>query len=368
MRCARAQNTKPRIPTPDPLTPGPSPRKRGEGRRHLFPAYGIAVIVAFWLAPAAAQDTAYIAGSGGGQTKITGRVLDYTGRELKWEHPGGQQQSFPAEKVLQIDTPYGRQQTDADVLLAKNQFDRALGLYLKAVDGEPRRWVRRQIIARIVGCYHALDQPQRAGEAFLLLVRDDPDTPYFDCIPLAWMPRELPVDLELAARQWLGREEPAAQLLGASHLLAGRDRPEALRQLRRLAAGTDRRIAGLALAQTWRAETATATPEQLDGWGRLIEQMPGPLAAGPYFVLGSARAQRQQPEQAALALLRVAILYPQQRLLAAQSLVEAGRALEKLDQGQEALRLYREAIHTYPEQTRAVAEAQSRLEEIGKNQ
>jgi tetratricopeptide (TPR) repeat protein len=337
------------------------------------------VIIALWLAPAAGQDTAYIAGSGGGQTKITGRVLDYTGRELKWQHAGGQQQSFPAEKVLRIETPCGRQQTDADALLARNQFDRALGLYLKAVDDEPRRWVRRQIIARIVGCYQALDQPQRAGEAFLLLIRDDPDTPYFDCIPLAWTPQQLPVDLELAARQWLGREEPAAQLLGASHLLAGRDRPEALRLLRRLAAGTDRPairegismssrwLTGLALAQTWRAEVATATAEQLDGWSRLIEQMPEPLAAGPYFVLGYARAQRQQPEQAALALLRVAILWPQQRLLAAQSLVEAGRALEKLDQGQEALRLYREAIRTYPEQTRPAAEAQSRLEEMGIN-
>jgi tetratricopeptide (TPR) repeat protein len=325
------------------------------------------VLVAFWLASAVAQDTAYIAGSGGGQTKITGRVLDYTGRELRWEHPGGQQQGFPAEKVLRIETSYGRQQTDADALAAKNQFDRALGLYLKAVESEPRRWVRRQIIARVVACYQALDQPQRAGEAFLLLVRDDPETPYFDCIPLAWTPRQPPADLELAARQWLGREEPAAQLLGASHLLAGRDRPEALRQLRRLAAGTDRRIAGLALAQTWRAEVATATAEQLDGWSRLVEQLPEPLAAGPYFVLGSARAQRQQPEQAALALLRVAILWPQQRLLAAQSLVEAGRALEKLNQGQEALGLYREAIRTYPEQTRAAAEAQGRLDEIGKN-
>jgi tetratricopeptide (TPR) repeat protein len=324
-------------------------------------------LLLFFVAPAAAQDTVYIAGSTGGQTKITGRVLDYTGRELRWEHPGGQQQSFPADKVLRIETPYGRQQTDADALLAKNQFDRALDLYIKAVESEPRRWVRRQIVAQIVRCYDALDRPQRAGEAFLLLIRDDPQTPHFDCIPLAWAPRQPSTDLELAARQWLSREEPAAQLLGASHLLTGRDRPEALRQLRRLAAGADRRIAGLALAQTWRAEAATATAEQIDGWGRLIEQMPEPLVAGPYFVLGSAQAERQQPEQAALALLRVAILYPQQRPLAAQSLVEAGRALEKLDQSKEALRLYREAIRTYPEQTRPVAEAQSRLEEMGKN-
>jgi tetratricopeptide (TPR) repeat protein len=309
----------------------------------------------------------YLAGSTGGQTKITGRVLDYTGRELRLEYPGGQQQSFPADKVLRIDTPYGRPQTDAEALFARDQFAPAVGLYLKAVEAETRRWVRRQIIARIVCCYRAMDQPQRAGEAFLLLIRDDPDTPYFDCIPLAWTPRQPAGDLELAARQWLNRAEPAAQLLGASHLLAGQDRPEALKHLRRLAVGADRRISGLALAQTWRAEVATASAQQLAGWSRLVEQMPEPLAAGPYYVLGQARAQQGQQEQAALALLRVAILYPQQRPLAARALVDAGRALEKLGRSRGALQLYREAIRTYPEQSRPVAEAQSRLEEIGQS-
>jgi tetratricopeptide (TPR) repeat protein len=340
----------------------------------------MAALLVCLLAPAAAEDTVYLTGSAGGQTKISGRVLDYTGRELKLEHAAGREQSFPAEKVERVETQYGRQQTDADALFAKNQFDQALGLYIKAVESEPRRWVRRQIIAQIVYCYRALDRPERAGEAFLLLIRDDPDTLYFDCIPLAWAPRQPPADLELAARRWLERPEPAAQLLGASHLLAGRDRPTALRHLQRLSAGaerpaiqegismTSRWLAGLALAQTWRAEVATATPQQIDGWSRLIEQMPEPLAAGPYLVLGRARAQCQQPAQAALALLRVAILYPQHRELAAQSLVDAGRELQKLGRSPEALRLYREAVRSYPEQTRPVAEAQSRLEEIGKRQ
>ena len=96
--------------------------------------------------------------------------------------------------------------------------------------------------------------------------------------------------------------------------------------------------------------------------------MPEPIAAGPYFLLGLARAQRQQPEQAALAVLRVAILYPQRRALAAQSLLEAGRVLEGLDRKQSALRLYRELIRDYPERARAVAEARARLEEIGNSQ
>lgn len=350
----------------------------GRSRRRVEAAYrrsespptgwAIAVLLPLLATTAAAQDTVYLSGSGGGQTKITGRILDYTGRELRLEHPGGREQSFPAERVLRVETQYGPQQAEADALFAKHRFDRALPLYLKALDAEPRRWVRRQIIAQIVWCYRALDRLEQAGEAFLVLVREDPQTPHFGCIPLAWMPRQPPVDLERAALRWRDREEPAAKLLGASHLLTSSTRRDALERLRKLTAAPDQRIARLAMAQVWRTEVATATAAQIDTWDRLVEQMPEPLAAGPCFILGLTRAQHGQPEQAALSLLRVAILYPKHRPLAARSLMDAGRALEKLDRSGQALRLYRELIRTYPEQTRPVTEAQGRLEAISKNQ
>ena len=356
-RCARVLN--PELRTLNPKTP--AYRAIVNCRRQ----WTAVVVFAMLLAPAAAQDTVYIAGSTGGRTKLTGRVLDYTGRELRLELAGGREQRFAAGQVLQIETQYGPRHMEADALLAQDRFDQALAAYRQAIDGEPRPWVQRQIIARVVRCYGATGQPDRAGEAFLWLIRSDPDTPYFDCIPLAWMPR--PVASEQTARQWLGREEPAAVLLGASHLLSSASRPVALRRLSELAAGSDRRIAQLALAQTWRAEAVTAAAEQIDAWGRVIDQMPESLAAGPYFVLGRARLHRQQWEPAALALLRVAILYPQQRDLAARSLLEAGRSLQMLDRSEQALRLYRELIRKYPD-TPAVAEAQSRMEAIQKDQ
>jgi tetratricopeptide (TPR) repeat protein len=336
---------------------------RGLGRRTTLAA----TILLWLLAAAVAEDTVTIAGSSGGRSKLTGRVLDYTGRELKFEHPDGRQQSFPAEKVLAIDTQYGQYQTEADARFAAARYDQALELYRRAIDDEERRWVRRQIIAQVVRCYSALDQPDRAGEAFLLLIRDDPDTPYFDCIPLAWLPREPSLATEQAAQLWLRREEPAAVLLGASHLLTGSARPAALAELRRLTTAADRRIAQLALAQTWRAALATVDDEQVQAWSRTVEKMPERLAAGPYLLLGSAYYQRQQWPKAALALLRVAILYPEQRPLAAQALLDAGRSLEKLDRPKEALGLYRELIQTYPQETRPVAEAQGRMEAMMKD-
>ncbi len=248
----------------------------------------------------------------------------------------------------------------ADAARAAGRFDQALVLYQKAMEGNPPRRTKLRIIAGSVRCYQALDRPERVGEAFLLLVRDDPQTPQFDCIPLAWLPRRPSVSLEQTAGKWLGRTEPAAQLLGASYLLTTGERSKAMATLRRLAVGPDRRVAQLAMAQTWRATLTTADDEQLDAIEQTIRRMPERFAAGPYFVLGRAYLQRQQWEKAALALLRVPILYPQQRPLAAQSLADAGRAMEQLGRTDRAVRLYRELIREYPEQTRPVAEVKGR--------
>jgi len=318
------------------------------------------------LTHAAAQDTVYISSSTGsrGYTKLTGRVLDYTGRVLEMEMAGGLKRSYPAENVVKIETQCSPQQTEADALFARGEFASALALYGQARAADSRTWVRRQITARMVWCHRALGQLHEAGEEFLVLVRSDPDTPYFDCIPLAWVPSQPPVALEQAAREWLHREDlPAAVLLGASHLMPTAMRSAALARLGQLAAEGDPRIAALAVAQAWRAAVATADPGQLDSWQRAIERMPEAIRPGPYYVLGQALAQQGQWEEAALSLLRVPILYGKHRALAARALLDAGRSLEKLDRTAGASRLYRELLESYPD-ARAAGEARARLEEL----
>ena len=327
-----------------------------------------AVVVAIMSIPAAAQDTVTLAaGSEGGKTKVGGRILDYNGRELRIQVAVGVEKTYPAAKVVHVETQYGPQHVRADAALAEGRFDEALALYEKAITAEPRRWVRRKIIARWVWCFRALGRADRACEAFLLLLRDDPDTPYFDCIPLAWLPQQPSAAMEQTARAWLDRQEPAAVLLGASYLLTTNHRAGALAKLRKLTAASDTRIAQMAVAQTWRATAAGADEQQIDAISLAIERIPEPLRAGPYFVLGTALLQRQQWEPAALALMRVPILYPHHRLLAARSLVDVGRVMQRLGRTAEAVRLYREAIRTYTEQKRAVAEAQTRLEAMMKD-
>ncbi len=335
--------------------------RRGSGRLHpRVPPLALA-IAAMLAVPLAAHDTVTLRGKAGGETRVTGQIVDYTGREMTVQLTGGTTQRFPAEQVLEVRSPRTQEHSQADEQFAQGRFADALTMYRAALDAEPRRWVRREILAQAVRCYDALGRSAEAGTFFLLLVDDDPDTPHFDCIPLGWVPGRPDAALEQAARDWLNSDRPVAVLLGASHLLSTALQPRASARLGELQSTADPRVARLAEAQRWRVEALQSTPAQRARWARAIEAIPEPLQAGPNFVLGQAQARAGEYEQAALSLLRVALVYPRQRPLAARAVLEAARALENTTHADRAARLYRELVDEYQDQPRIVVEARSRL-------
>lgn len=139
--------------------------------------------------------------------------------------------------------------------------------------------------------------------------------------------------------------------------------PNASFFLQRLLADRDPRVAMLAHTQLWRTRTATVTLEDLQGWETWLQRMPGDLRAGPYCVIGQAWSSKGSPAKSALSYLRVPILYPADRRLAAAALLSAGRELEKIGQVQQAVTLYREVVRDYAAAP-AAAEARGRLEEL----
>ena len=331
----------------------------------------VSLLVGSLAAPAGAEDVVHVASpsSAKGYAEWRGRVVDYSGQGLRMELAGGLQRDFAADQIVRVQTQYTARHVEADARFAGGEFASASALYGEARGEETRPWVRRLITARLVWCHRSLGDLELAGGEFLLLVRDDPNTPYFACIPLTWIPSEATLNLQRAAREWLRRDEmPAAVLLGASHLLltAGGSHQAALEKLKGLATNPDTKIAFLALAQAWRTTAITADENRLRQWRDTIERMPEPLRAGPYYVLGRARAQQQQWAGAAEAWMRIPILYPEHRRLAARSLWDAGRSLEKLDQSEPAGRLYRELVSRYPK-TASSAEARKRLGGGGMN-
>ncbi len=325
------------------------------------------LLIAALYAPVAAQDTLYYSSdpAGQGYTKLEGRVIDYSGQELLFEPLGATVRQIPAEHVLRIDTQFDPRKAQADEAFAQGDFSLARSLYASAREAESdpaRRWVRELLTARLVWCYRANGSMEAAGEEFLGLVPRGRTTPYFDCIPLAWSARGPHAGLERAADNWLRREDsPAAQLMGASHLLS--TRPEVLARLQRLATSADPRVAQLALAQTWRSSRATVDERRLTTWQTTIERMPESLRGGPYYALSLAWANSQNWSEAAMAAMRVPVLYPSHRALSARALVDSGRYLERLNQPEQALGLYREALARYPK-ARAAAEAKSRMEQV----
>jgi len=342
----------------DRVRPG---HARRAARLQLLIALGL--FAADLSAPATrAQDAVFLSSpnSAQGVIRVTGAIADYSSAGLVIDIGGGSR-TFPAENVARIETRRIAPHEKADALSAAGDFPAALAAYRAAREQEARPWVRRQITAEIVWCCRALGQLSAAAGEFLLLVRADSATPYFDCIPLAWYPSSQSAQLEQDARTWLRQEStPAAVLLGASYLLPTELGGAALDRLRILSTSAEKTIAQLALTQTWRMAAVSADAGHVASWERTLESMPPPLRAGGYYVVGQAWARLGDWEKSALAMMRIPILHSRDRSLAARALLDAGAALERLQRREAALGLYRELLVDYPESP-GVAEAQLRL-------
>jgi len=299
-----------------------------------------------------------------GRGTTTGTIIDYTGETLVLRTSGGREQRIPTPRVIEIQTMWTAEKLAGDQMVEAGEYDEAVKNYLTAYRDERRDWARREIMAHCVRCYRELARFDRAAEAFLSLIHLDPKTQHFDTIPLSWTPYQPSLTFQQKANSWLdSSQSSSARLLGASWLLSTAARGSAISALRELTADSDARIASLAETQLWRTQVATAKPQDIERWRRLVERMPHPLRAGAYFTLGRALAGKQQGEQAALAFLRVPILYPKDGRLAAAALLSAGRELERIGQTKEAVVLYREVVRDHS-QTPAAAEASSRLENL----
>lgn len=319
------------------------------------------LLVLFLSVKSAAEDAIIIATGedAQGRSRKTGEILDYTGKELLFRTSVGTRTAIPSRRIVRIETKWTPEQVEGDRFFAQHDFDAALAKYHAAGPLDKRVWVRRRLLAKSVWCFRALGEFQRAGDTFLLVVQSDPATQYFDSIPLAWRPTQPSLALEQRAAQWMADKRPVAQLMGASWLLSTA-RGAATAALRELTYHRDPKIAALAEAQIWRTEIVTVKESELESWQRRIDKMPASLQAGPYFVLGRALSRQGQSEQASLAYLRIPILFPRHRALAAESLLVAGRELEKIERVGEANILYRETVEHYPESPFAT-EAKQRI-------
>jgi tetratricopeptide (TPR) repeat protein len=300
------------------------------------------------------------------RASVTGTIADYVGGRLTIRSDAGVQQTIPAERIIEIQSDWTAAETTGDQLSRDGKIADAVKSYQQALRDEKRVWAQRQVVAKLVGNFCQMEQFDLAGEAFLRLLQSDPQTPHVGVIPLSWMTFSPTSALHQRAAAWMANtRDSMSVLLGASWLLSTAQRSAAVQSLQRLLTDRDPRVAMLAQTQLWRTRSATAAPEEIQGWEAWLTRLPDDLRAGPYYVIGQAWSTQGHPDKSAVAYLRVPILYGMDRRLAAAALLSAGRELEKIGQVQEAVTLYNEAVRDYAAAP-AAAEARSRLDELAR--
>jgi tetratricopeptide (TPR) repeat protein len=299
---------------------------------------------------ASAEDTVILSSASDPALRIkkTGQILDHTGTELKLRGSLGRDESIPAARIVEVQTAWTAAHTAARDNRAAGKLDEAVASFREAKREERRAFAVRQIMAELSGTYLELDRIDAAGDEWLAILVSDPTTQHFDVMPMAWKAAAVSGAAENRAAAWLtARDVPAARVLGASWLLAGRYRTQAIAALDELARDADPRVSALAQIQSWRTKLVSATPAETARWQEQLEAMPASVQAAGWYVLGDILARQQQPEQAALTYLKVPLLFGQQRAMAADALLAAGKQLEKMGQAKEASRLFRELAADY---------------------
>jgi tetratricopeptide (TPR) repeat protein len=331
--------------------------------------YRILLFAVFVLAVAssslAAQDVVITSSPSdpAARLKKTGQILEYTGTELKLRTTLGIGETIPASRVVEIQTRWSPSHEAGRAARGEGRLDDAIAALRQAKREESRAWSVRQIMAELTGCYLEAGMIDAAGDEFLGIVASDAGTRHFDIVPMAWRGMAIGPSIEARAAAWVAaRRVPITGVLGASWLLATR-RAEAVAALEEIARSSDSRLAGLAAIQLWRTRLVTATGDDARRWQAQLEKMPPDIQAAGWYVLGEILARLQQPEAASLAYLKVPILFRQQRLMAADALLAAGKQLEKMSQATQAATLYRELVHEFPSLA-AAKEAQRRLEKL----
>lgn len=260
--------------------------------------------------------------------------------------------------------------SEADAAFHHKNFAAARELYTQTREKlRSQQWFHATV--RIVRCCNALGDTDRAVQEYFLLCRVDSVSVPLDCMPLPWF---VPLDnlagtqiREKTAEEFLDplkTRQPghAATLLAAGILSVSRDsgrKSRGLDLLRDMAStleagsteavavdkksDTARNCALLARFLLWKQRIPTLQQRDLKSLERFRAQLPETLQAGPCFLLGQAARQVGDHESAVLYWMRVAVLYPEQRQLARESLREAAKSLEKLGRNAQADHLRREA-------------------------
>ena len=298
-----------------------------------------------------------------GRTReMRGTVEKFNRRELQILLLGGQRRTIDSKNVVRIDTNRTPGHRAARLAAANQQYAKASSGYFRLLENglEDRDWVRREMQYELVLALAAEGKYGLAAREFSKLWASNCPPSYFSAIPLVWTggfvcsPRN-----ETIAEGWLRSQSDVERLMGASLLIGSGKTEDATKATRQLSQTATNPVAALALCQSLRPRVPKATEEDVQICRQAIDRLNPTVRDGPYYILGRLYAAKGEHQKAAVAAMRVPILFQNPRL-AAESLLTAGKSMIKSGLIEDGHRIYKELISSYP-QSKAAEEARREI-------
>jgi pentatricopeptide repeat protein len=283
----------------------------------------------------------------------SGIILSYNRDGIVLERAPGREITIKADEISSVAYKKTDEQLLAEKLHRQGEYLAAVTAFNSAMQIEQRTWVRQELMATLINCLVNTERWDEAARIFGTMIKSDPNSRFFNSIPLAWSERQLPGQAIAQAQTWIDTSEPIAQLMAASWLIGTPQRQQAVDVLNKLSRDNDPRIAHMASAQVWRTQFLTADGGDIERWQAQIQRMPLDLRAGPEFILARALSQNKKYTDAAAMLMKVNIVYQPDNRLRAAALYRAAQALQLANSIEQAQLIFNELITDYPDSEEA---------------
>lgn len=309
---------------------------------------GLAIAVCLWTATdAGAQSDVVVT-----RRKNSEETVNRKGSIVRWKghaltiNTNGVEREIDNEEIVDLQTTWSDEYQAGLNEWQAGKTQLAILHFQEALKTETRDWAKAIIRIKLVDAFQTIGKPAAAVDQFLQILRDDPQTRFLHLAPLAWTgPGK---GLDQTAATWVSSSDSLTRLIGASWLLGGPSRDQGAKELNELSRDIDPRIKNLAIAQLWRTR-ANVNAKQVEVWQDIVNQMPREIRAGPYLVLAESQARVGSVDQAIANLMRIPILYQEQKTLSAAALYRSGSLLHNRGETDQAQTLLNELISNYPQ-------------------
>ncbi len=315
----------------------------------------LSCICTFVYLSAYADDTViYQHSATGRQVKSTGIIENYNRDELILRTSSGSILSIKTDNIIEVLTERPAAYSEAELRMKNLEFEKALPLLEQALVQTPDGWIKQENLARQIECLINLNRVDEAVVRYIQLLQLEPNTVFYDCIPLVWTSVDLSPRTAQLAQTWIRQQKyPYAALLGASLLLTSDKKNEVQTALNGLIKSEDADVATLAQMQLNRLSLTPLSETTLNVLEKKVDVLPKSLQFGPRFVLAQlwlrSSVNEIKVDKATLNYMQCAVNSRTPVELQARAFYSAGTTLLSAGRRDEAFRIFNRLIEKYPD-------------------